>query len=48
MKFLYLGTFQKIEKLTMSHDKIIFHMIFGAFHITSIESTHTFDVRRFN
>ena len=34
MKFFDFGAFQKIEKM-LSHDKILFHMIFGAFHDTS-------------
>ena len=34
MKFFDFGAFQKIEKLP-SHDKILFHMLFGAFHDTS-------------
>ena len=34
MKFFDFGAFQKIEKL-LSHDKILLHMFFGAFHDTS-------------
>ena len=34
MKFFDFGAFQKIEKMP-SHDKILFHMLFGAFHDTS-------------
>ena len=34
MKFFDFGAFQKIEKM-LSHDKILFHMLFGAFHDTS-------------
>ena len=34
MKFFDFGVFQKIEKM-LSHDKILFHMLFGAFHDTS-------------
>ena len=38
MKFFDFGAFQKIEKMP-SHDKILFHKLFGAFHDTScIES----------
>ena len=33
MKFFDFGAFQKIEKM-LSHDKILFHMIFGAFYDT--------------
>ena len=33
MRFFDFGAFQKIMQM-LSHDKIIFHMIFGAFHIT--------------
>ena len=39
MKFFDFGALQKIEKM-LSHDKIIFHMLFGAFHDTPL--------RRFN
>ena len=34
MKFFDFGAFQKIEKM-LSHDKILFHMLFEAFHDTS-------------
>ena len=34
MKFFDFGAFQKIVKM-LSHDKILFHMLFGAFHDTS-------------
>ena len=34
MKFFDFGAFQKIEEM-LSHDKILFHMLFGAFHDTS-------------
>ena len=37
MKFFDFGAFQEIEKL-LSHDKILFHMLFGAFHDTSCNS----------
>ena len=33
MKFFDFGTFQKIMRM-LSHVKIIFHMLFGALHIT--------------
>ena len=33
MKFFDFGAFQKIEKM-LSHDKIRFHMLFGAIHDT--------------
>ena len=33
MKFFDFWAFQKIEKM-LSHDKILFHMLFGAFHDT--------------
>ena len=33
MKFFDFGAFQKIEKM-LSHDKILFHMLFGAFRDT--------------
>ena len=49
MKFFDFGAFQKIEKM-LSHDQILFHMLFGAFHDTSctrlkvnvIEKKHVF------
>ena len=34
MKFFDFGAFQKIEKMS-SHDEILFHMLFWAFHDTS-------------
>ena len=34
MKFFDFGAFQIIMQM-LSHDKIIFHMVFGAFHISS-------------
>ena len=34
MNFIDFGAFQ-IFKQMLSHDKIIFHMLFGAFHVTS-------------
>ena len=34
MKFFDFAAFQKIEKM-LSHEKILFHMLFGAFHDTS-------------
>ena len=37
MKFFDFGAFQKIEKM-LSHDKILFLMLFGAFHDTSCNS----------
>ena len=33
MKFFDFWAFQNIKRM-LSHDKIIFHMLFGAFHIT--------------
>ena len=33
MKFFDFGAFQKIMKM-LSHEKILFHMLFGAFHDT--------------
>ena len=33
IKFFDFGAFQKIEKL-LSREKILFHMLFGAFHDT--------------
>ena len=33
MKIFDFGAFQKIRKM-LSHDKILFHMLFGAFHDT--------------
>ena len=35
MKFFDFGAFQKIMKI-LSHYKIIFHMLFGAFHDTPL------------
>ena len=32
-KIFGFGAFQKIQKM-LSHDKILFHMLFGAFHDT--------------
>ena len=32
IKFFDFGAFQKIDKM-LSHDKIFFHMLFGAFHV---------------
>jgi len=34
MKFFDFGALQKIIQM-LSHDKIIFHMLFGAFHVTT-------------
>jgi len=34
MKFFDFGALQKIIQM-LSHDKIIFHMLFGAFHVAS-------------
>ena len=34
MKFVDFGAFQKITKM-LSHDKILLHKLFGAFHDTS-------------
>ena len=34
IKFIDFGAFQNFKQM-LSHDKIIFHMLFGAFHITS-------------
>ena len=42
MKFFDFGAFQKNEKM-LSHDKILFHMIFGAFHDTSCIRIHKID-----
>ena len=33
MKFIDFGVFQNFKQM-LSHDKIIFHMLFGAFQIT--------------
>ena len=33
MKFVNFGAFQNFKQM-LSHDKIIFHMLFGAFHVT--------------
>ena len=33
MKVFDFGAFRKIEKM-LSHDKILFHILFGAFHDT--------------
>ena len=41
LKFFDFGAFQKIEKMP-SHDKILFHMLFGAFHDTSCIETDTY------
>ena len=38
MKFFNFGAFQKIAKMP-SHDKVLFHMLFGAFHDTSCTTT---------
>ena len=40
MKFFDFRAFQKIEKMP-SHDKILFHMLFGAFHDTSCINSFT-------
>ena len=37
MKFFDFAAFQKIKKM-LSHDNILFHMLFGAFHDTTCSS----------
>ena len=39
MKFIDFGAFQKIEKM-LSHDKILFYMLVGAFHDTPCTLCH--------
>ena len=45
IKFFDSGAFQKIEKL-LSHEKILFHMLFGAFHDTPCICFHISGVIR--
>ena len=43
MKFFDFRAFQKIMKM-LSHDKIPFHMLFGAFHDTPCNVTKAYNV----
>ena len=44
MKFFDFGAFQKIMKM-LSHDKILFHILFVAFHNSSCIRTTQFDTK---
>ena len=44
MNIFYFGAFQKIIKI-LSHDKILFHMLFGAFHDTPCKNKASASVK---